>query len=109
MAIAAAPDVLADPFAAVLFAPLGVRRAVPRPPQTSFYLGLQEVGLTDELLRTLPTLRVGRLYLKGDPVTADAVVAFIECQPNVREVRANNCPAARGDGPARIAAALEGR
>ncbi len=72
-------------------------------------LSLHETGLTDETLRGLPALPIRSLSLYGDPITADAVVSFAERQPTLNWVTVQSCPAAGGDGPARIDAALAGR
>ena len=71
---------------------------------------LKRVGLTDAILRGLPPLPdVRELSLAGDPITADRVLAFLANQPQIEELSVSDCPAATGDGPARIAAALERR
>ena len=73
-------------------------------------LKLARIRLTDEILAGLPTLpAIDFVTLTGDPITADGVTAFLENQPQVWRCEVADCPAARGDGPARIRAALFGR
>ena len=71
---------------------------------------LSAVGLTDDVLESLPPMPgVASISFSEDPLTADAVVRFVENQPAGLSVDAFRCPAGEGDGPARIAAALAGR
>ena len=106
---AAGRQFLLTPRWAALWALCAVRREVPRRGPPAFELTLGDVGLTDDLLQSLPVLPIGELRLSEDPVTADGVIAFIARQPHLRRVYVWDCPAAAGDGPARIAAALAGR
>ncbi len=108
----------ASPWRALLAAGLQVRRYVPAPPGVAaapvqpLALNLHRVGLTDDTLRllsVLPPLRIEKLVLTGDPITAEAVAAFVRSQPHLREVSVYKCPAADREGRAGIRAALRSR
>ena len=98
-----------DPWLGALTTAALVRRRVSVPPSAALSLSLDDVGLTDETLRALPPLPIESLTLRGDSLTADAIVDFIGAQRHLRRIQAWESPAARDDGPARIAAALAAR
>ncbi len=98
-----------DPWLGALAAGLLVRRTVPTPTTPAFFLTLDHVGLTDATLSDLRELPINRLVLRRDPITADAVVRLARSLPRPFHVSVWDCPAAAGDGPARIRAALENR
>ena len=78
--------------------------------QGKLRLTLNGVGLTDAILAGLPPLpHVRSVQFRNDPIGLGAVLDFIGDQPQLESVSVQSCPAATGDGPARIAAALAGR
>ena len=57
-----------------------------------FKLRLAAVGLTDDLLRSLPPLEVTSLALSRDPMTKAGVLAFARGQPHLRSFIRNYFP-----------------
>ena len=98
-----------DPLFGLATASLTIRRTVEVPSVAPLTVELYSVGLTEDVLAGLPPLPITDLTLWGDPLGADAVAAFVQAQPHLRRVTVGGCPAATGDGPARIAAALADR
>ncbi len=95
-------DLTAAPLATVPLRLATVPRLVDRPPGPVMEVALNDVGLTDELLRSLPRLPVKTWFLRQDPITEAAVMDFLRRQPDVTYLAVGQCPAERNGGQRRI-------
>ena len=70
------------PTAAALLAT--TRREVPAPGPPACVIRLNAVGLTEEVLTSLPRMPVGRWYIERDRIPPEAIRRFRDAQPDAR-------------------------